>query len=193
MTLRDDYEHWARNFARRIGEGWGDFLDAVVAVATEAAEAGSSSAVFLAEKTDGGAITATATATPEASTIVTWDSPTIEDDGYSISAGEVTIGSELDGKWLLVNIQINGDGFNNRTQVVIELQQDTGGGYSTLIRSSNYNSRDSDQNEGATSINGFLVQVSEDDKLKVMCANNTDGAAGVYGTNGCFWSMVSVA
>lgn len=29
MTLRDDYEHWARCFPRRMGEGWGDFLDAV--------------------------------------------------------------------------------------------------------------------------------------------------------------------
>ena len=153
----------------------------------------SASALFLAKKTDGGGLTATGTNPPTASTIVTWDEPTKQDDGYSISSGEVTIGPELDGKWLLVNIQINGDGFNNRTQVVVELQQDTGGGYSTLIRSSNYNSRDSDQNEGTTSINGFLVQVSEDDKLKVMCANNTDGAAGVYGTNGCFWSMASLA
>lgn len=29
MTLRDDYEHWARNFARRIGDGWGAFLDRI--------------------------------------------------------------------------------------------------------------------------------------------------------------------
>jgi hypothetical protein len=187
MTLRTDYEHWSRHFPRVMGAAWGDFLD------DASSGSGSTSALFLALKTDGGAITATATNPPTASTIVTWDAPTKQDTGYSISSGEVTIGSELNDKWLLVNIQINGDGFNNRTQVVIELQQDTGGGYSTLIRSSNYNSRDGDQNEGATSINGFLVQVSTGDKLKVMCANNTDSAAGVYGANGCFWSMVSVA
>lgn len=29
MTLRDDYEHWARGFARRMGEGWGEFLDRI--------------------------------------------------------------------------------------------------------------------------------------------------------------------
>lgn len=31
MTLRDDYEHWARGFARRMGEGWGVFLDRLYA------------------------------------------------------------------------------------------------------------------------------------------------------------------
>jgi len=160
---------------------------------TPAGGGGITPALFLALKTDGGALTATTSNPPAASTIVTWDSPTKQDTGYSIASGEVTIGAALDGKWLLVNIQINGDGFNNRTQVVMELQQDTGGGYSTLIRSSNYNSRDGDQNEGATTITGFLVEVSENDKLKVMCANNTDNAVGVYGTNGCFWSMMSVS
>ncbi len=29
MTLRDDYEHWARSFPRRMGEGWGEFLDRI--------------------------------------------------------------------------------------------------------------------------------------------------------------------
>ena len=29
MTLRDDYEHWARSFVRRMGDGWGDFLDRI--------------------------------------------------------------------------------------------------------------------------------------------------------------------
>jgi len=29
MTLRDDYEHWARSFPRRMGAGWGVFLDAI--------------------------------------------------------------------------------------------------------------------------------------------------------------------
>ena len=33
MTLRDDYEHWARSFPRRMGEGWGVFLDAISALA----------------------------------------------------------------------------------------------------------------------------------------------------------------
>lgn len=154
---------------------------------------GVSPILFLAKKTDGGALASTTTNPPTASTLVTWDEPAKQDTGYTLDSGEVTIGSALDGKWLLVNIQINGDGFNNRTQVVVELQQDTGGGYSTLIRSSNYNSRDTDQNEGATSISGFLVHVSTGDKLRVMCANNTDSSAGVYGVNGCFWSMVSVS
>lgn len=55
MTLRDDYEHWARSFVRRMGEGWGVFLDRLysrnsdgyqwddVRVAAEATKPGSSS------------------------------------------------------------------------------------------------------------------------------------------------------
>ena len=148
--------------------------------------------IFFAEKTDGGALTATTTNPPTASTMVTWDTPAKEDSGYAYSAGEVTIESELDGKWLLINVQINGDGFNSRTQVVVEVQVNTGGGYATAIRSANYNSRDGDQNEGATVISGFMLQVSTDDVIKIMCANNTDNAVGVYGTNGCFWSMMSI-
>ena len=31
MTLRDDYEHWARNFTARIARGWGIFLDRLYA------------------------------------------------------------------------------------------------------------------------------------------------------------------
>ena len=32
MTLRTDYGHWARSFSRRVGEGWGEFLDAISAL-----------------------------------------------------------------------------------------------------------------------------------------------------------------
>jgi hypothetical protein len=55
ITLRDDYEHWARSFPRRMGQGWGDFLDRIkdgtiddtmwddVRVAAQATRPGSSS------------------------------------------------------------------------------------------------------------------------------------------------------
>jgi hypothetical protein len=32
MTLRTDYGHWAHSFARRVGAGWGAFLDAISAL-----------------------------------------------------------------------------------------------------------------------------------------------------------------
>lgn len=154
---------------------------------------GSSPAYFQARRTDGAALDSTTTNPPSAEAAVLWNVEDVAETGftYASGTGELTIGSALNGRKAEMSIQINGDGFTNRTQVVVELQRDTGSGYATLIRSANYNSRDSDQNEGATSISGFVVTLATDDKYRVMCSNNNDGPVGIFGTNGCFWSCVA--
>lgn len=120
---------------------------------------------------------------------VAWDDEQIADAGFSNSSGEITIGSALDGMMGVFNVHILGDGFNNRTQVVVELEVDTGSGFSTLVRSSNYNSRDSDQNEGATSITGYLRELATGDVYRVRVGNNNDGDVGVMASSGTYISI----
>ncbi len=152
--------------------------------------------VFMARKTDGSTIAATTgTNPPLVAETLTWDENDITDTGFSYSAGEVTIGSAINGKRLEVSVQLNADGQIGRSQLVVEVQVDTGSGYVVAIRGSDYNARDSDQNEGATVISGFIIpSVATGDKIKIMAGNNADSSTkGAYGTNGCFWSMKTLS
>ena len=171
--------------------------DGAWAVASGGGGGGYTPVLFQRRKTDGATFAATTGTDPPSvgTNVVTWDVSDLLGTGFSYSGGVVTIGSELNGKNIEVNVQINGDNLINRAQVIVELQKDSGGGYVTLLRSSQYNSRDSDHNEGATHINGFIIKsVQTGDKLRVLCASNEDGAAqGIYATNGCVWSMKTLS
>lgn len=150
---------------------------------------GTSPSIFQVRKTDSAALDSTTTNPPTAEAIVDWNTTDLIDTGFSYASGELTIGSALNGRKALFHTQVNGDGFSGRTQVVVEIHRDTGSGYSALIRSSNYNSRDVDQNEGATVISGFYDALATGYKYKIMCSNNNDGNVGIYEPTGCFWSV----
>jgi len=148
---------------------------------------------FQAKKTDGSSVTLTVTAIPQASDVIVFDSDQITGTGftYGTTTGILEVGDELDGRIGVFNIHLTLDNCSQRTQLVLELQEDSGSGYSSIIRSSNYNARDTDHLEGATTINGFLTTFSSGNKYRIMGAANVDGgAAPLFATNGCFWSVV---
>lgn len=160
-------------------------------VRSEMSGGGGVAGMWQRSKTDGEALTsASGTNPPLPTDTVDWDASDLTLTGISYASGEVTIGPEIDGKQASMNVQILGDGFNNRTQVVVHIERDAGGGWVTLKRSSNYNSRDSDQNEGATSISGYGVLLTDGHKYRIQVGNNHDGNVGIYSPDGCYWSIL---
>jgi hypothetical protein len=151
---------------------------------------GSSAAIFMSKISSDVALqAASGTNPPRPVATINWNDVSISDTGYTNSSGEITIGSELDGKRATFNVCVLGDGFNNRTQVVVEIEVDTGSGFTSIMRSSNYNSRDSDQNEGSTVISGFVRELTTGEVYRIRVGNNFDGAVGSMSSEG---TMISI-
>ena len=66
------------------------------------------------------------------------------DTGYSVASNQVTIGSELDGKWAYITWAVAGSGATNRVEIRSQLQVDT----VVVKASSNYTARNSAQTQG---------------------------------------------
>jgi len=150
--------------------------------------------IFQASETAGAAIDLTAAATPAAEADVVFDQEDFAGTGftYDNATGILTIGSELDGKNAMFNVHINADTCTDRTQLVLELLEDTGSGYAMIARSAQYSARDTDQNEGAAHLNGFLHTLADGYRYKVMASANVDAGTPVFGSS-TFWSVVTLS
>ena len=85
-----------------------------------------------------------------------------EDTGYTQSGGEVTIGSELDGRRVKVTWQVAGTGATNRVEIRSELQVN-----SVRVKgSSNYTARNTAQNRGGVH-GSHIMTVSDGDVIRI--------------------------
>jgi hypothetical protein len=104
--------------------------------------------------------------------------------------GVFQIGAALDGKTVEFNVRIGGTGATHRTKLTVSLEKYNGATYDVLIQSKNYATRDgTGQDEGGTSINGFLASVSSGDYFRVQAGFVADGGSLTFDTQGCFISM----
>ncbi len=69
---------------------------------------------------------------------------------------------------------------NNRLQLDFDVQIDTGGGYSTVLETNNYSSRNNTQSEGGGYIPGYKVAVTSGDNIKIRIKDT--GVAASVGT-----------
>lgn len=101
-----------------------------------------------------------------------WATPSITDADFSWdgSTGELTINA--DGT-LVLDIQIMAFQVagNNRTQLDVSVQYDSGGGFAEAVGGSNYSQRNVTQRNGGVSIPGFKLAVTNGDIIKVQIAD----------------------
>jgi len=102
-----------------------------------------------------------------AGSLLTWDTPGLNTASVTYAAGEFTIPAGINGYYCEVNAMAGGDGGSDRVELNLELQKDTGGGYTTVAAGDNYATRTTTQNEGGVWIN-FLdpTAVATGDKYK---------------------------
>ena len=102
-----------------------------------------------------------------AGSLLTWDTPGLNTASVTYAAGEFTIPAGINGYYCEVNAMAGGDGGSARVELNLELQKDTGGGYTTVAAGDNYATRTTTQDEGGVWIN-FLdpTAVATGDKYK---------------------------
>ena len=97
-----------------------------------------------------------------------WDTPTLTSANLSWNGTTGVLEVDTDGV-VQFDIQVCGvQTASNRQQLHVELHQDTGGGYSKIVSSSNYTSRNTTQDTGASWITGYKVSASDGDLFKIM-------------------------
>lgn len=85
-----------------------------------------------------------------------------EDTGYTLASNQVTIGSELDGKWAEVSWSVTGNGATGRVEIRSELQVN-----STKVKGArDYTARDATQDGGGVS-GSHVLQLSTSDVIRV--------------------------
>jgi hypothetical protein len=103
---------------------------------------------------------------------VTWAGAEILDTGYSYStSGVVTIGSALNGKRVVVDVQVTCTNGSNRTELAVYLYK----GATPVRLAYNYATRDANQNQGSVHITGYVTSVSTGDTFTVKAAAVVDG------------------
>lgn len=96
-----------------------------------------------------------------------WATPDMTDSDFSWNGatGELTV--TADGT-LEFNISVHSwNNANNRSEMHVQIQEDTGSGYSTVQEASSYTTRNNTQDEGQVTFPGWKRAVSNGDKFKL--------------------------
>lgn len=117
----------------------------------------------------------------------------IMDAGYSYgSGGEVTIGADLDGRRAVVDVQLTVF-YTNRSEVRVQLQRHDGSGWETVRSAHNYATRDSNQNQGGSTINGHVVSLVAGERWRVLGAVEVDGPGPrSWSSTGCWLTIRTI-
>jgi len=126
---------------------------------------------------------------------VDWASPTLNNGNITFSAGEFTIPAAMAGDYLEFNIQLGTDTgiIPNRIKLEMELQKDTGSGYTTEAAAADYVVRNNNIDRGSISISGYIdpTAVSSGDKYRVQVLQVAEGNAGQFWPDACKISIKS--
>ncbi|MEM7318485.1 MAG: hypothetical protein AAF408_05620, partial [Pseudomonadota bacterium] len=97
--------------------------------------------------------------------------------GISFDSGndQITIGSELDGKVAFVTLSMSVQ-YDNRSELHLYLETDTGGGWADYETAANYPTRDSNQNDGTTSMTNVPLVLADGMKIRFDYQLNIDGS-----------------
>ncbi len=99
----------------------------------------------------------TATAIGTGFAVIPWDTVRLDEEGLSWAAGVLTIGATLNGQRALVDVCLHADtDANNRVELEISLERDTGAGWVVVRRAMNYAIRNNTQDLGGVWINAWL-------------------------------------
>lgn len=132
------------------------------------------------------------TGTPSLSTTpstVTWAGAEILDTGYSYStSGVVTIGSELAGKRVVVDVQVTCTNGANRTELAVYLYK----GASPVRLSYNYATRDANQNQGSVHINGYVTDVTTGTTFTVKAAAVVDSGTATLASQLSYFTIRTI-
>jgi len=132
---------------------------------------------------------------PTSLTTVDWASPTLNNGNITYSAGEFTIPAAMAGDYLEFNIQLGTDtGITpGRIKLEMELQKDTGSGYTTEAAAADYVVRNDSIDRGSISISGYIdpAAVSSGDKYRVQVLQVAEGNAGQFWPDACKISIKS--
>lgn len=132
---------------------------------------------------------------PTSLTTVDWASPTLNNGSITYSAGEFTIPAAMAGDYLEFNIQLGTDtGITpGRIKLEMELQKDTGSGYTTEAAAADYVVRNDSIDRGSISISGYIdpAAVSSGDKYRVQVLQVAEGNAGQFWPDACKISIKS--
>jgi hypothetical protein len=126
---------------------------------------------------------------PTSLTTLSWDSPSLNNGNISYSAGEFTIPASMAGDFLEFNIQLGIDTAltPSRIKLEMELQKDTGSGYTTEAAAADYVVRNDSIDRGSISISGYIdpAAVSSGDKYRVQVIQVAEGNAGQFWPDAC--------
>ena len=126
---------------------------------------------------------------PTSLTTLSWDSPSLNKGNISYSAGEFTIPESMAGDFLEFNIQLGLDTAltPQRIKLEMELQKDTGSGYTTEAAAADYVVRNDSIDRGSISISGYIdpAAVSSGDKYRVQVIQVAEGNAGQFWPDAC--------
>ena len=105
---------------------------------------------------------------------VTWNTPTITDASVTVSSADITINEDA---VYLFDVTVRTTN-NNRTELIIHTEIDTGGGYTedTDLITSDYVSRDTDQNTGAVSLH-IALDLTDGDKVRFVAEGDCYGTS----------------
>lgn len=105
---------------------------------------------------------------------LTWAAATKKDSSFTHTDGtsDVTI---VDAGWYWINCKVQ-TANANRTELIVQMYTDTGGGFSAVANEiiSNYASRDTDQDTGGTMFS-TLYEFSANDELQFRATGDNDG------------------
>lgn len=114
-----------------------------------------------------------------------WATPSLTDSDFAWdgATGELTVNAT---GTLEINVSVHSwNNANNRSEVHVQIQEDTGSGYSTIQEASSYTTRNNTQDEGQVTFPGWKRAVSSGDKFKLRVRHvgvaATVGAATVSG------------
>lgn len=94
-----------------------------------------------------------------------WATPVIDDDAYSFNTTTGVLTFQEDGRYLII-VNVEGSGNSgNRTQMEVQMLEDTGSGFATQPKAvwRNYSSRNITQNDGGLTGNFVADYVTGDD------------------------------
>jgi len=122
-----------------------------------------------------GAFTTTTSNIASSGTFLSWDTPYETDDSvYTVSGEEITL---LDTALYQISFQVAGNGAISRNELTASLHLDEGSGYSSIISTNDYVTRDGNQDDGAVTLT-YTQTFNGGDKLKLYAISIED--SGVF-------------
>ena len=103
---------------------------------------------------------------------VTWGTPSISGTSFSISGADITC--NVDGTYVFMfSAVVN---YNNRCELTIQVELDTGGGYVAQAGEimQDYVTRDANQNDGGVTLT-TAFELTAGDRIKLTAQSATDG------------------